>query len=1666
MADTAFDLSGKLGFDTSKLQASINNAVGYFGKLQTTLTNLGASQKDSGLGVVIRALAGIEALSKKAFGGESLSSVNTYKRSVDSLNKSLNTTLQLYKEIRAATKSAGKPPAGGSGGLGGIVDKADAIATAMHAIGDVTTRALGVEGVKAVTLYGASIDKLNVSLAETLRLTSGIGKLPIVPTGKPGAGGGSGSALGSLSGAASSIGAALQRAFSIGSQAASSFAENARRSFAVAAGGLKQIATAAGATGAALAILTIGGLKFGASYEQAMARVKAVTQATQAEFSQLDATAKQLGIDTVYSAKDAAEGMSFLAMGGYKVNQIIGAMPSVMSLAAVAQVDVGNASRILVNVMESMRLHVDELPHSIDVFARALTLGGNDITEFGEAFKYVGPVAKAAGYSLEEVAATIQLLGKQGINASMAGTSLRGILTYLAQDGKKLKKTFDDLGVSVYDSQGKLRHLPDIIDALNAGLSRTGRQSESLKVVMDSVSQRAGVSFQALLTLQGDAIRDAMAKLKDSAGYAVKIAETQQSTLGNRFKQVLESVSTFGISLTNHVSPGLQKLLLQVNDWMGANKGMIEGTITAAWDKFSAIVVGTKDAFVEMYRVAAPVLSDLYDKGVGLYQSFMQWFGSLPEGTQNALKVAAAMTVLGTGLSQIGGMIPFVGQFATAIGNLLNPVKAMSGAFALVLPLIGAGGSVVTALLSLSASLLGLVVAGGPIALVIAAIAGAAGLLFILGSDGGLEGALNSVGGTLKGSFVEAFDAAQNAVAAFTAYLKGDSLTAIGNVHVAIGKLAGAVGLNGLAAQLKAMGEGEIQEATLGPQLREKRTDKYGAKGADLMEMQDRAEKTLLEASDRLKETEAERKKFAGPLGKLLTPNLDTSIESQKASIRELRMQNADAKSRVQKYLESPEGLQAQRSAQADAAYKKSLVNDASVKKYKDQLNEKNLGKGAANPGGGVNQQEVAQDETVRAQARQQYNQQNAAQVASAGAAVANAAPSSGGASALTGPIGSDAMAPAMAKAYGSVLGLAFSTTDKGGKGGQGVKDFVQTGQGDIAKALKPDKEGVVDADAARKIATNYRDVLAQMDGVSQEGVQKWYAGMIAKINLVKTAPDGLADFFTEALDKADVKLTQLLDKTGKFKPDVVAEQVKSAEHKKAADEEQKKVAGAALDQNIKEGLDSLGMTTDENGKPVKDIKQQQLAQNQLAKQGSVYAKSAMKNIRANAPDANSAQDKQGNTQALAFLDQYVQKLATTMDQAQQLTGKEQQDQLAAGAKLKTAIDAMAKAFEGGERDVKKLADAAAKAGGDMDKLDQAEKDKLAQANGQPTAAQQQLMQQQQQMAQQIQQGMMNAANQAIQQQGQAMFEGGQQMLQQALNGPGQVQALIDEAASKGDMKSAYALIRQRLEEQLKVSMSNLHNLASDPMAGGGFGPEQGGVSNDAYFMTLDIPLVRLIKFLQAQLNNLPKMASGGIATHATTALVGEAGPEAIIPLNKAGQFMSTMFGQPMANMFGQTGGAMLSMFDNTFRNASYYLSTLMDRNVAGASAMMDRWNIVQTNASDALQNLYRYRQINTQPGLVGGGGAYFDPNHRMIGSPAGYSGGNFAINGMHGVTINFHGVNFNNPSQVRQAANQLYQHLSDTARARGKDMSGRDPLRSPANFGATIVNSPTALRR
>jgi TP901 family phage tail tape measure protein len=258
----------------------------------------------------------------------------------------------------------------------------------------------------------------------------------------------------------------------------------------------------------------------GADFERSMNKVKAISGATGADFDQLKNQAKELGRTTGFSASQAAEAMSFLAMAGFKTTEILGAMPGTLNLAAAGNLDLARSADIASNILTGYGLEVSQLDHAVDVLAKTFTSSNTDLEQLGEAFKYAGPVAASAGVQFEEAAAAIGLMGNAGIQGSMAGTSLRGAISRLLSPTAQVSGALDKLGISVVDSSGALLPLEDIVRQLGASGATTGD-------FMQIFGQRAGPAMAALVRQGADALVGLTGELENSGGTAQKIADTQ-----------------------------------------------------------------------------------------------------------------------------------------------------------------------------------------------------------------------------------------------------------------------------------------------------------------------------------------------------------------------------------------------------------------------------------------------------------------------------------------------------------------------------------------------------------------------------------------------------------------------------------------------------------------------------------------------------------------------------------------------------------------------------------------------------------------------------------------------------------------------------------------------------------------------------------------------------------------------------------------------------------------------------------------------------------------------------------------------------------------------------------------------------------------------------------
>lgn len=373
-------------------------------------------------------------------------------------------------------------------------------------------------------------------------------------------------------------------------------------------------------------------LKSAYSFQKAMNMVGAVTKTTgMPAFKQLEDQAKELGRTTSFTATQAAEAMRFLGMSGMNASEIMGALPKVLELAASAQLDLGSSADIVTNIMRGMGLETKDLAHVNDVLVNAMTAANVDLSMLGESFKYAGPIAKGAGLDIETTAALIAKMGDAGIQGSMAGTALRGMLLRLQNPAKSVSGIIKALAKDMENSkdaseQTASKGMFDLVGMIEQLEKKGATAAQIAKLVGD----RAGPGLAVLVDQGTDSLKAFIEKLKEQ-GTAASVQQAQLRGLPGAWKLMTSAFEGFQLALADSGLSGAAESLL------GSLKGMFSwlAEVNPAMLKFGMVLAGAA-------AVTGPLLI-----GLGGIITLAGMIGS-------ALGIAA------TSVLAIGGLISFV----------------------------------------------------------------------------------------------------------------------------------------------------------------------------------------------------------------------------------------------------------------------------------------------------------------------------------------------------------------------------------------------------------------------------------------------------------------------------------------------------------------------------------------------------------------------------------------------------------------------------------------------------------------------------------------------------------------------------------------------------------------------------------------------------------------------------------------------------------------------------------------------------------------------------------------------------------------------------------------------------------------------------------------------
>lgn len=322
--------------------------------------------------------------------------------------------------------------------------------------------------------------------------------------------------------------------------------------------------TAFGVAGvAAVASLGKQMVNLQADFTHTMSKVKALTDATDDQAMAMTNLAREMGSKTQFTARQSADAMSFLAMAGLEVKEVLEALPNTLDLAAAGNLDLAQAADIATNVMSAYNLEAKDLTHVNDIIANTATTANTNVQEFAEAFKMVGPIAKSAGLEIEEVATHIGTLANSGIKATMAGTSLRAMISKLVNPTGDAQKTLDRLGITTLDADGNMRRLNDIMQDLHDSGATTADMFEifdNRAAAAAAVLASAAPTYEQaehLIRREGTAARIAATQMDNLRGDILKMQSAWQDlmlTLGEAGDSAMRDAVQNLTSLINGIA--------------------------------------------------------------------------------------------------------------------------------------------------------------------------------------------------------------------------------------------------------------------------------------------------------------------------------------------------------------------------------------------------------------------------------------------------------------------------------------------------------------------------------------------------------------------------------------------------------------------------------------------------------------------------------------------------------------------------------------------------------------------------------------------------------------------------------------------------------------------------------------------------------------------------------------------------------------------------------------------------------------------------------------------------------------------------------------------------------------------------------------------------------
>ena len=415
----------------------------------------------------------------------------------------------------------------------------------------------------------------------------------------------------------------------------------------------KQISVAS----AAVTGLGVAAVKTAADFDSAMANVAAISGATGDDLQALRDKAREMGEKTKFSASEAADAMSYMAMAGWKTGDMLSGIEGIMNLAAASGEDLATTSDIVTDALTAFGLTAEDSAHFADILAAASSNANTNVSMMGETFKYCAPVAGALGYSAEDVAEAIGLMGNAGIKSTQAGTALRTMMTKLQGELKLSGEALGEVTIQTANADGSMRELSDILADCRTAFSKMS-ESEAAAAAETLVGKNAMSGFLALMNSAPGDIDKLRNAIDNCDGSAENMAAIMQDNLNGQLTILKSQLEELAISFGEMLMPVIRKVVTAVQGFVDKLNNMDEA------QRKTIITIGLVIAALGPFLVILGTVISTVGKSMKAYAS----------ATKGIKKLMVAVKS-GTGI---------FGKLGTALGGISAPVLAIVAVIAVL----------------------------------------------------------------------------------------------------------------------------------------------------------------------------------------------------------------------------------------------------------------------------------------------------------------------------------------------------------------------------------------------------------------------------------------------------------------------------------------------------------------------------------------------------------------------------------------------------------------------------------------------------------------------------------------------------------------------------------------------------------------------------------------------------------------------------------------------------------------------------------------------------------------------------------------------------------------------------------------------------------------------